>query len=250
MPERTSEETKRFAVRLVLEHLGEYSNLTAACQAVGAKLGLNAWLLRRWVRQAQANAAGREGATTGGSGRIRGPGAGDRGRFDRTMGRPGVHPDVSLDRYLRALASCRADGDGAGEGAALASIGSVHYGRGDLDAALDCFEQALAIFQRLDDQVGEATVLANIARLYRSRDDLGRALDFFGRALPIFRRVGDRVGEAVILYDIAMIHRLQGRLDQAVAELEQVVELDRLTRHPGLDSAIRVFEDIRRQQRG
>ncbi|WP_139283261.1 tetratricopeptide repeat protein [Raineyella antarctica] len=76
------------------------------------------------------------------------------------------------------------------------------------------------------------------------------SLDRYLRALPFFRRVGDRFGEAVTLYDIALIHRRMGRLEEAVGELEQAIELDRLTRHSGLDSSIRMLQDIRQQRRG
>ncbi|WP_239166569.1 tetratricopeptide repeat protein [Actinoplanes italicus] len=67
--------------------------------------------------------------------------------------------------------------------------------------------------------------------------DRGRALDYFRQALPIRREVGDRAGQAVTRYNIAMIHRADGDLDQAIGELEHVVDLDRQVQHPDLDDA-------------
>ena len=71
MPKRIPEETKQRAIRLVLDHLDEYPNLTAACGAVSARLGFGTESLRRWVRQAQVDAGDRQGVTTSESERIR-----------------------------------------------------------------------------------------------------------------------------------------------------------------------------------
>lgn len=49
---RIPEETRQRAVRLVLDHLDEYPNLTVVCQSVAGWLGFGAESLRRWVRQA------------------------------------------------------------------------------------------------------------------------------------------------------------------------------------------------------
>lgn len=64
MPKRIPEETKQRAVRLVLDHLDEYPNLTVACQTVAGRLGFGAESLRRWVRQAQIDGGERQGVTT------------------------------------------------------------------------------------------------------------------------------------------------------------------------------------------
>lgn len=71
MPKRIPEESKQRAIRLVLDHLDEYPNLTAACGAVSARLGFGTESLRRWVRQAQVDAGDRQGVTTSESERIR-----------------------------------------------------------------------------------------------------------------------------------------------------------------------------------
>jgi Tetratricopeptide repeat len=74
-----------------------------------------------------------------------------------------------------------------------------------------------------------------------------RALEHYGRALPILREVGDRAGEAVTRYNVAMIHRAQGELGRAVAELEQVVELDRQVGHPDLQSDTEMLHRVRQE---
>ncbi|MEF2978096.1 transposase [Subtercola sp. YIM 133946] len=64
MPKRIPEETKQRAVRLVLDHLDEYPNLSAACESVSGRLGFGAESLRRYVRQAQVDAGELKGLTT------------------------------------------------------------------------------------------------------------------------------------------------------------------------------------------
>jgi transposase len=64
LPKRIPEETRERAVRLVLDHLDEYPNLTAACETVSARLGFGAESLRRWVRQTQIDDGQRDGVTT------------------------------------------------------------------------------------------------------------------------------------------------------------------------------------------
>lgn len=71
MPKRIPGETKQRAIRLVLDHLDEYPNLTAACETVSQRLGFGAESLRRWVRQAQIDAGDRQGITSSESERIR-----------------------------------------------------------------------------------------------------------------------------------------------------------------------------------
>ena len=64
MPKRIPGETKQRAVRLVLDHLDEYPNLTAACETVAKRLGFGKESRRRWVRQAQIDAGDRKGVTS------------------------------------------------------------------------------------------------------------------------------------------------------------------------------------------
>lgn len=71
MPKRIPEETKQRAIRLVLDRLEEYPNLTTACETVSKRLGFDAESLRRWVRQAQVDAGDRQGVSTTESERIR-----------------------------------------------------------------------------------------------------------------------------------------------------------------------------------
>jgi len=52
------------AVRLVLEHQGEYSSQWAAITSIAQKCGTTAETLRKWVRAAEADGGGKLGAVT------------------------------------------------------------------------------------------------------------------------------------------------------------------------------------------
>jgi transposase len=56
---------------MVLDHLGEYDSVFAACSAIGPKLNIGRESLRRWVLQAQIDADERLGVTSAEQTRIR-----------------------------------------------------------------------------------------------------------------------------------------------------------------------------------
>ena len=61
---RYSQEVRERAVRMVLEHLGEYTSEWAAIQSISTKIGCSAETLRNWVRRAQVDTGSRDGVTS------------------------------------------------------------------------------------------------------------------------------------------------------------------------------------------
>jgi transposase len=59
-----SPEVRARAVRMVLEHRGEYSSQWEAISSIASKIGCTAETLRRWVREAERNAGLRPGRTS------------------------------------------------------------------------------------------------------------------------------------------------------------------------------------------
>jgi transposase len=63
-PNKYSPELRERAVRMVLDHAGDYPSQWAAIRSVAEKLGCTTEGLRRWVRQAERDAGHRPGLTT------------------------------------------------------------------------------------------------------------------------------------------------------------------------------------------
>lgn len=59
-----SPEVRERAVRMVLEHRGEYSSLWATIESIAPKIGCVAQTLNEWVRKHEVDAGARAGVTT------------------------------------------------------------------------------------------------------------------------------------------------------------------------------------------
>ena len=61
---RYSPEVRARAVRMVLEHRGDYASQWAAIGSIASKIGCTAETLRKWVRQTERDTGQRAGLTT------------------------------------------------------------------------------------------------------------------------------------------------------------------------------------------
>ena len=57
-------EVRERAVRLVLEHAGEYPSQWSALKSIAAKCGMTPETLRKWVRRAEVDGGARPGLTS------------------------------------------------------------------------------------------------------------------------------------------------------------------------------------------
>jgi len=68
---RYSPEVRARAVRMVLEHQGDYPSQWAAITSIAQKMGCGAETLRKWVRQAERDNGERPGPTSDDRARLR-----------------------------------------------------------------------------------------------------------------------------------------------------------------------------------
>lgn len=68
---RYSPEVRGRAVRMVLEHAGEYGSQWEAISSIAGKVGCSAETLRRWVRQCERDEGSRQGPTSSEQARMR-----------------------------------------------------------------------------------------------------------------------------------------------------------------------------------
>jgi transposase len=72
MPKQYPRELRERAVRLVIDHRGDYESEYAAIRSIAAKLGIaTAETLRQWVRQAEVDSGQRPGVSSEESAEIR-----------------------------------------------------------------------------------------------------------------------------------------------------------------------------------
>jgi transposase len=71
MPSKYDPEIRAKAVRLVLDHRGDYPSEWAAIEAVSSRLGMNAETLRNWLRKQQVDDGQRGGVSSEAAAEIR-----------------------------------------------------------------------------------------------------------------------------------------------------------------------------------
>jgi len=121
----------------------------------------------------------------------------------------------------------------------------VYVNLGEMQQALESYQQALPRFHQLDDPEGVATSLIGIGRIHDARGGQKEALENYQQALALFVKVGDQYNESVARYLIAQSLAESGDYEQAVAQMERVVALDRETGHPDLTFAQDKLEEMR-----
>ncbi|MET8181567.1 tetratricopeptide repeat protein [Streptomyces sp. NPDC005336] len=141
------------------------------------------------------------------------------GRFDRA------------DRELR----CALELDG--EDPVVASraanqLGIVASGRGRYEDAERYLGQALDAFRAEANEAGEASALANLSRLHVNRGRTRTGVQLAEQGLAIYRRLGAPLRLANGMYTLGIALTRAHRLEEALVQLTQALELFRDARQP------------------
>ncbi len=183
-----------------------------------------------------------------------------------------AHYDDWRETHRIALTAARRGGDRLGEAVTLYSIGSLHAFERQYDEAerylgealgmlveLECgqgiamagrnlafidrisgrhklardrLESALGVFRDTGDRVGEAHVLSGLAQLEMEDHRHESALTLLQQAAVICARVRNRRVGAQVMHRLGDLYLAVGRLDEAQAQFEQVLEFARVSGDP------------------
>lgn len=130
------------------------------------------------------------------------------------------HDQRALNDFQRAL---NVKG-GNREAAALRGIGVAQLKLHHTAAAVESLKASLARQER--DEVGKALTLQALGKVYQERGDLGRAAESLQQALVIFSgQVEAFFLQASVEFDLAQIERRRGRLETALARIEDAIRI-------------------------
>ena len=156
-----------------------------------------------------------------------------------------VQWDTALDYYEQALTISKQLSDHSSMATTLNNIGSAYHHLEQWPQALDSYQQALTILDKIGDRFHFAKTLSNIGRFYHDLEQGSQALDYYQRSLTIYEEeVTDPDREGIVRFNMAMIYRTEGRLQEAIAQLTKLVELDRLAQLPDLESDMAMLAQV------
>ncbi len=111
--------------------------------------------------------------------------------------------------------------------------GAIHRMRQQPEATQHAYEEALGLAHAARLPREEARLLTNLSDIYVHRGNALRALTSIDRALPIVRRFNDRRAERLLLHNGALARLALGRVAEAKAEIEHVLDLWQRDTGPG-----------------
>lgn len=134
-------------------------------------------------------------------------------------------------QYLeRAVDKARLAGGLKAWAAALNDLGSIHLQAGRTDDAQEAFSEARKAHQEAGDIQGQLYANLGLASVRDARGDVAGALQIYSQAAAIAQRSGDRYGLVATLYRQALLDRKQGRTKEALARVEEVLNLTEVLR--------------------
>ncbi|MCB1605423.1 MAG: tetratricopeptide repeat protein, partial [Xanthomonadales bacterium] len=138
--------------------------------------------------------------------------------------RRGGQTERALAYFESSLKLRQQHDDKPGQVASLNALATLHRRAGSLYQALDEHTRALQLAREVGVAEGIAGSLAKIGRIYAELDDLNPSADYYRQALDALDP-DEVIERADILCDLGGIYVLQGKLEDAVAAVDQAVQL-------------------------
>lgn len=135
--------------------------------------------------------------------------------------------DRARDWSKEAVELYRRAGDRAGEGVALARLGSLPVNFNQLDESHRELETAVQIHREVGDRLSEGIVLGNYGLYRYARGAFDEASQVLETAIEIHREVGNLRSEGVVTGNLGALRMDQGRFEEAQALLERALALHR-----------------------
>ncbi|WP_335226208.1 CHAT domain-containing tetratricopeptide repeat protein [Nostoc sp.] len=134
----------------------------------------------------------------------------------------------AVDYYNQALSVFQAEKQDSSAARTFNSIAQNYKDLGQAQEAIDFYNKALEIHKRNKELEQQASILQLIGvTYYDSLGDYQNALKFFNQALEIQRQRKDLLGQAEILSQIASIYNFSGDKRNALASLEEALQLQK-----------------------
>ena len=127
---------------------------------------------------------------------------------------------------LSEVLEARAD-DPFGQGRALTGIGTIERELGELTQAAETLREAVRLTEEHGPVGAQRVPLSALAQVHQVAGDYPAALDAAGESLRYAK--GDAAGTAYALASLGQAHFKLGNLDEAVAALDECIELCRET---------------------
>jgi CHAT domain-containing protein len=126
------------------------------------------------------------------------------------------------------------------------ALGMIYLEGGNPKRAVVEFEKALRLSQAAHERRGEGNAWGDLGAAYGQLNNPDQSLEAFARARKIYRDMNDMDAEASILFGRAQELRRLGKLDEALATIEESIDLvERLRTNPTGSDVRASFFDAR-----
>ncbi len=123
------------------------------------------------------------------------------------------------------IEACRRMGDEKTAAAIAASLGMVHYRKGEIDQANEFYRHALDTMEKAGNVHGLATIYMNLGNVKTQKREWNQAITYLLKSLQMRERMGDMHGQAQTRANIGALHAKRGEKDKARANWLQALEM-------------------------